>query len=77
MSNSATLWTVAQQAPLSMEFSEQDYWSGLPCIPPGDLPNLEIKPISLMSPALAGVFFATAPLIVQKSEFTFQIVIKL
>ena len=53
MSDSVTLWTEAQQAPLSMEFSEQDYWSGLPCIPPGDLPNLEIKPISLMSPALA------------------------
>ena len=65
------------QAPLSMEFSKQDYWSGLPGIPLGDLPNLEIKHISLMSPALAGVFFSTAPLILQKSESTFQIVIKL
>ena len=34
----ATLWTVAYQAPLSMEFSRQEYWSGLPCLPPGDLP---------------------------------------
>ena len=77
MSDSVTLWTEAQQAPLSMGFSRQEAWSGLPCPPPGDLPNLEIKPISLMSPALAGVFFATAPLIVQKSEFTFQMAIKL
>ena len=35
----ATLWTVARQAPLSMGFFRQDYWSGLPCPPPGDLPN--------------------------------------
>ena len=35
----ATPWTVACQAPLSMEFSKQEYWSGLPCLPPGDLPN--------------------------------------
>ena len=45
-----------------MEFSRQEYWSGLPCPPPGDLPNLGIKPISLMSPALAGWFFTTEPL---------------
>ena len=38
-----TLWTVARQAPLSMGFSRQDYWSGLPCPPPGDLPNLGIE----------------------------------
>ena len=44
-----TLWTVAHQAPLSMEFSRQGYWSGLPCLPPGDLPNPGIKP---KSPAL-------------------------
>ena len=41
--------TVASQAPLSMEFSSQEYWSGLPCLPPGDLPNSGIKP---GSPAL-------------------------
>ena len=41
-----TLWTVALQAPLSMGFSRQEYWSGLPCPPPGDLPNPGIKPAS-------------------------------
>ena len=45
----AALWTVACQAPLSMAFSRQEYWSGLPCPPPGDLPNPGIKP---RSPAL-------------------------
>ena len=39
-----TLWTVACQAPLSMGFSKQEYWSGLPCPDPGDLPNTGIKP---------------------------------
>ena len=39
-----TLWTVAHQAPLSMEFSRQEYWSGLPCPSPGDLPNIGIEP---------------------------------
>ena len=42
-----TLWTVALQAPLSVGFSSQEYWSGLPCPPPGDLPNPGIKPSSL------------------------------
>ena len=44
----ATLWTVAHQAPLSMGFSRQEYWSGLPFPAPGDLPNPEIKPVSLV-----------------------------
>ena len=44
----------ACQAPLSMEFSRPEYWSGLPCPPPGDLPDPGIKVASLMSPALAG-----------------------
>ena len=44
-----TLWTVAHQAPLSMEFSRQEYWSGLPCHPPEDLPGLGTKPTSLTS----------------------------
>ena len=57
----ATLWTVAHQAPLSMEFSRQEYWSGLPFPPPGDFPDLGIKPMSLMSPSLAGGFFTTSP----------------
>ena len=42
----ATPWTVAHQAPLLMKFSRQEYWSGLPCPSPGDLPNLGIKPRS-------------------------------
>ena len=54
------LWTVAHQAPLSMGFSRQEYWSGLPCPPPGDLPNPEIESVSLRSPALAGRFFTTS-----------------
>ena len=41
-----TTWTVAHQAPLSMGFSRQEHWSGLPCPPPGDLPNPGIKPRS-------------------------------
>ena len=44
-----TLWPVAHQAPLSMGFSRQEYWSGLPCPPPGDLPNSGIKPSSPVS----------------------------
>ena len=49
---SATPWTVARQAPLSMEFSKQEYWSGLPFPPPGDLLNSGIEPASLAAPAL-------------------------
>ena len=54
-----SLWpcTITYQAPLSMGFSRQEYWSGLPCPPPGDLPNPGIKPMSLMSPMLAGNIF--------------------
>ena len=51
----------ACQAPLSLEFSRQEYWSGLPFPTPGDLPNPGIKPASLASPALAGGFFTTVP----------------
>ena len=51
------IWTVGRQAPPSMGCSRQEYWSGLPCPPPGELPNLGIKPKPLMSPALAGGFF--------------------
>ena len=47
------------QSPLSMRFSRQEYWSGLPCPPPGDLPDLGIEPACLMSPALTGMFFTT------------------
>ena len=54
-----TPWTAAHQGPLSMEFSRQEYWSGLPCSPLGDLPNPGIEPESLTSLALAGRFFIT------------------
>ena len=43
-----------------MGFSRQEYWSGLPCPPPADLPDPGIEPVSLMSPALAGGFFTTS-----------------
>ena len=56
----STPWTIARQAPLSMGFSKQEYWSGLPCPPPGDIPDPGIKPMSLMFPALAGRFFTTS-----------------
>ena len=46
----ATLWTVAHQAPLSMGFSKQEYWSGLPCPPPGHLPNPGTELISSVAP---------------------------
>ena len=52
-------WTVALQAPLSVGFSRQECWSEWTCPPPGDLPNLGIKPGSLTSPELAGGFFTT------------------
>ena len=55
-----TLWTVACQSPLSMGFSRKEYWSGLPCSPPGDLPYLGIKLTSLTSLAFAGKFFTTS-----------------
>ena len=51
-------WTVARQTPLSMGFPRQEYWSRLPCPPPGDLPNPGIE---LASPVLAGGFFTTEP----------------
>ena len=56
----ATPWTVAHQAPLSMEFFRQEYWSGLPFPTPGDLLDPGIKPMSLGSLALAGRFFTTS-----------------
>ena len=56
----AILWIVACQVPLSMGFSRQEYWSGLPFPPPGDLPDPGIEPLSLASPALAGRFLTTS-----------------
>ena len=58
----ATPWTVAHQASQSMGFSRQEYWSGLPFLPPGDLPDPETEPVSPVSPALASRFFTTEPL---------------
>ena len=52
---------IAHQAPLSMGFSRQEYWSGLLCPPPGDLPNSGIEPMSPVSPALADEFFNIVP----------------
>ena len=57
----ATPWTVAHQAPLSMGFSRQQYWSGLTCLPPWDLLNPGTEPVSLTSPALTVGFFTTRP----------------
>ena len=56
----STLWTIARQAPLSMGFSRQEYWSGLSCPPPGDLPHPGIEPVSLMFPALADGLLTTS-----------------
>ena len=50
------LWTLACQAPLSVGFSRQEYWSRLPCPPPEDLPNSVVEPMSLTSLAFAGKF---------------------
>ena len=57
----AALWTVTHQPPLSMGFSRQEYWSGLPFPPWGVLSDLGIEPTSLVAPALTGGFFTTEP----------------
>ena len=64
-----TPWTLTHQAPLSMGFSRQEYWSGLPGPPPGDLPNPEIK---LVSPA-----FQAGPLLGHLDNAAFRNVIKI
>ena len=56
-----TLWTVAHQAPLSMGFPRKEYWSGLLCLPPGDLPNPGAEPTSPVSPALQADSLPTEP----------------
>ena len=63
-----TLWTIAHKAPLSMGFSRQEYWSGLPFPSPGKLPNSGIKHMSPMSPALVHGFFTTEPPTQQKQQ---------
>ena len=62
VSDFATWWTVAQQAPLSTRFSRQEYWSGVPFPPPGDVPEPRIEPTSTASLALTGRLFTTEPL---------------
>ena len=52
MSDSVTPWAVAHQGPMSMGFSRQEYWSGMPCPPPGDLPDPEMELASPAAPAL-------------------------
>ena len=54
-------WIVARQAPLSMGFLRQEYWSGVPFPPPGDLPDPGIQPVSPVAPELAGRIFTTEP----------------
>ena len=62
VSDSVTSWTVACQAPLSMEFSRQEYWRELLFPTPGDLPDPRVELMSLASLAVAGGFFSTVPL---------------
>ena len=57
----ATQWTVAHQAPLSLEFSRQEYWRELPFLTPEDLPSPGIEPSTLVSPVLAGGSLTTVP----------------
>ena len=61
VSNSAAPWAVACQAPVSMEFSRQDYWSGLPFPTPGALPDPGIEPDSPASLVMTGRFFTPEP----------------
>ena len=58
---STCFWTIAHQAPLSMGFSRQEHWRGLPCPPPGDLPDPGVQPASLTSPALTTSTTRKAP----------------
>ena len=68
--DSVSPWTVTHQAPLSMGFSRQEYWSGLPCPPPGDLLHPGIKSASLMPPGGAGGFFTTSATCYFREYFT-------
>ena len=62
MSDSVTPWNVALQAPLPIQFSRQEYWSGLLFHPPGDLLDPEMEPGSPVSPTMAYSYFTTGPL---------------
>ena len=61
--NSVTAWTLVCQAPPFVGFSKQEYWSGLPCHPPGDLPDPGTEPTFLKLPVSAGRFFTTSTII--------------
>ena len=74
MFDSVIAWTVAHQAPLSVGFSRQEYWTGLPFPSPGDLPDPGIEPLP---PKLAGKFFTTEPPGKPKSYFCVMIIIGL
>ena len=65
----ATLWTLAHQVPLSMGFSRQEYWSGLPCLPPGHFPDPGIKPVS---PAATALKSSSLPLSQQGSSASYH-----
>ena len=69
-----TPWTVAHQAPLLQGFPNQDYWSGLPFPPPGDLPDPGLEPVSPVSPALADRFFTTGPPGKPPESYAWQVV---
>ena len=71
----ATPWTVACQAPVSIAFLRQEYWSGVPFPPPGDLPIPRIEPRSLVSPGLAGGLVTTSP--TWKAHFYYRLFIVL
>ena len=70
-----TPWTVACQVPLFMEFSRQEYWSGLPFPTTGDLADLGTEPASLAPPALAGRFLTAAPSGKHLFFFTYHLII--
>ena len=63
-----SLWTVARETPLSMEFSRQECQNGLPFPSPGDLPNLRTEPTTFASPALAGRFFTIGHSIISRKK---------
>ena len=69
--------TVARRAPLSMGFPRQEYWSGLPCPPPEDLPRPGMEPTSPASPALAGGFFPTSTTWEAQSLYNLQLFYKI
>ena len=72
-----TLWTAARQAPQSMGFSRQEYWSGLPCPLLGDLPDPGIKPMSPVAPAWQVDSFSAEPLGMPTNTYIYNIKYKI